>query len=245
MSTSSLAIPPDHPRSALTSESKYWFFKNFFFFDMIDDDDYRMLEVKSDMVTCHKGEFVYLPGEQADSVYFLKKGFIKVGTYEQDAQGGDHEVILNVLQPGDIFGSLAGQFHDGREFAQAMSEISVCEINTARFVEMLQTRPDLSLQVIKTVGDRLNRMERKLVSLAFRDARTRVIEFLCDYANDYGRQRGGEIHIENFLTHQDIANLTATSRQLVSTLMTELREAGKIDYDRKLITLHVPPEQLK
>lgn len=238
---------PDTPIKAATTaaESKYWFFKNFFFFDLIDDADYHALEVKSEMLKCHKGEFVYLPGEQHDSVYFLKKGYLKIGSYEHDAAGEEHEVIVNVLQPGDIFGSIAGRSADSREFAQAMSDVSVCEISMDRFNELLQTRPDLSLQVIKTVGDRLNRMERKLVSLAFRDARTRVIEFLRDYANDYGRMRGGEIHIENFLTHQDIANLTATSRQLVSTLMTELREAGQIDYDRKQITLRVAPELLK
>lgn len=231
--------------AASNVESKYWFFKNFFFFDLIDDADYDALEVKSEMIQCHKGDFVYLPGEQTDSVYFLKKGYIKIGSYENDAAGNEHEVLVNVLQPGDIFGSIAGRSVDSHEFAQAMSEVSVCEINLQRFTELLQTRPELSLHVIKTVGDRLNRMERKLVSLAFRDARTRVIEFLRDYASDYGRVRGEQIHIENFLTHQDIANLTATSRQLVSTLMTELREAGAIDYDRKQVTIKVPLETLK
>lgn len=230
------------PATSTTQESKYWYFKNFFFFDMIEEEAYRQLEVRSEFLKCEKDSFVYLPGENDDTVYFLKKGYIKLGAYDD----GGREVILNVLQPGDIFGSIARpQGMPTREFAQAMSDVSVCHVNVQRFQELLNTRPDLSVQVIKTVGERMNKMERKLISLAFRDARTRVIEFLREFATDYGRVRGAEIHIDNFLTHQDMANLTATSRQLVSTLLNELKEAGQIDYDRKHITLKVPPAQLK
>jgi CRP-like cAMP-binding protein len=225
-----------------TSESKYWYFKNFFFFDMIEDEAYRQLEVRSEFLKCEKDAFVYLPGESDDTVYFLKKGYIKLGAYDD----GGREVILNVLQPGDIFGSISRpQGLPTKEFAQAMSDVSVCHINVQRFQDLLAQRSDLSVQVIKTVGERMNKMERKLISLAFRDARTRVIEFLREFAADYGRVRGTEIHIDNFLTHQDMANLTATSRQLVSTLLNELKEAGQIDYDRKHITVKVPPQQLK
>lgn len=223
-------------------ESKYWYFKNFFFFDLITDEDYQQLEVKSEMLKCEKDAFVYLPGEQHDSVYFLKRGYIKLGAYDEHGK----EVILNMLQPGDIFGSLHRSGGDeSSEFAQAMSDVAVCEINTTRFTEMLASRPDLSLQIIKTVGERVNRLERKLIALAFRDARTRVVEFLRDFASDYGRVRGSEIHIENFLTHQDIGNLTATSRQLVSTTMNELKEQGLLDYDRRQIVIKVPLEQVR
>ncbi len=229
--------------ATLTTESKYWFFKHFFFFDLIDDDEYKELDVQSEFVQCQKDGFVYLSGDQEDSVFFLKQGYIKLGTYDDQGK----EIILNVLQPGDIFGSIAHGQRRGvpTEFAQAISEASVCKINTERFQQMLATRPDLTVQVMKTMGDRIHKMERKLVSLAFKDARTRVIDFLKDFATEYGRVRGAEIHIENFLTHQDMASLTATSRQLVSTLLNELREAGDIEYDRKVIIVKKPIEELK
>jgi CRP/FNR family transcriptional regulator, cyclic AMP receptor protein len=222
-------------------ETKYWYFKNFFFFDMISEEDYQSLEVRSELVNCVKDAFVYLPGEGQNSVYFLKRGYIKLGAYDEQGK----EVIFNVLQPGDIFGSLHQvESHSTGEFAQAMSPVAACEINTHKFIDLLTSRGDLSLHIIKMVGERVNRLERKLISLAFRDARTRVVEFLRDFATEYGRRRGEEIHIDSFLTHQDIGNLTATSRQLVSTTLSELKLAGLLDYDRRTFVIKVPLEQI-
>lgn len=222
-------------------ESKYWFFKNYFFFEGMSDEDYKSLEVQTEMLKCQKDQFVYLPGGDHDSVYFLKKGFLKLGMYEDGK-----EIVTEVLQPGEIFGNLFSYDEGGnpKEFAQAMSDVTVCQINIDKFRTMLANKPDMSLQVIKTVGERMMRLERKVASLAFRDARTRVVDFLKDFATDYGRVRGDTIHIDNFLTHQDIANLTATSRQLVSTVFNELRESGHIDYDRKNIEIRSPLETI-
>ena len=81
------------------------------------------------------------------------------------------------------------------------------------------------------------KLERKLELLVFKDARTRVIEFLKDAAAWKGKKVGFETMIPTRLTHKDIAALTGTSRQTVTTILNELKDKNLINFDRKKILI--------
>ena len=51
---------------------------------------------------------------------------------------------------------------------------------------------------------------------------------------------GDKIILNNYLTHTDIANIIATSRQSVNVLLNELRDDGILFYNRKHIELNNP-----
>ena len=85
------------------------------------------------------------------------------------------------------------------------------------------------------IGDRLRRVEDRLESLIFKDARTRIIDFIKDSASKRGRQVGFETLIKHSLTQQDIANLTGTSRQTVTSVLNELKKLNLIYFTRKSI----------
>jgi len=89
---------------------------------------------------------------------------------------------------------------------------------------------------------KLQRIARNLESLTFKDSSTRVIEFLTGYAEEYGKKIGNEIFIKTTFTHQDIANLTATSRQTVTTVMNNLKDKKIIDFSRNKIIVRNPAE---
>ena len=74
--------------------------------------------------------------------------------------------------------------------------------------------------------------ERRLESLIFKDARTRIVDFIVDMGNEKGKAIGKEILVKHNLTHMDIANLTATSRQTVTTVLNELKEKDYIHLER-------------
>jgi CRP-like cAMP-binding protein len=78
-------------------------------------------------------------------------------------------------------------------------------------------------------------MERKVRDLVFKDARTRIVDFIREMAQENGKPVGDEILIRHVFTHQDIANLTASSRQVVTTVLNELREQNLINFERKRI----------
>ena len=81
-------------------------------------------------------------------------------------------------------------------------------------------------------GSRLMRAENKLESLIFKDARTRIIDFIKDSVNLRGRRVGYEMLLKHSLTHQDIANITCTSRQTVTLVLNELKKSDLIYFNR-------------
>jgi len=86
-----------------------------------------------------------------------------------------------------------------------------------------------------TIGKRLKRAESRLESLIFKDARSRIIDFLKDSVERRGRQVGFEMMFKHSLTQQDIANLTGTSRQTVTSVLNELKKDNLIYFTRKSI----------
>jgi CRP-like cAMP-binding protein len=80
-------------------------------------------------------------------------------------------------------------------------------------------------------------VERKMESLIFKDARTRIIDLIIQMAEKRGTKIGDEILLKHDLTHQDIANLTATSRQTVTVTLNELKDQDLIYMERKKILI--------
>ncbi len=103
--------------------------------------------------------------------------------------------------------------------------------------ELMFENRELSFKVLKLIGLRLMKLERKMELLVFKDARTRIIEFLKDTAAWKGKRVGFETMIPTRLSHKDIASLTGTSSQTVTTILNELKEKNLINFDRKKILI--------
>jgi CRP-like cAMP-binding protein len=113
----------------------------------------------------------------------------------------------------------------------------ICPLTIEELRELMFENKELSFKILKLIGLRLMKLERKLELLVFKDARTRIIEFLKDTAAWKGKKVGFETMIPTKLTHKDIASLTGTSRQTVTTILNELKEQNLINFDRKKILI--------
>jgi CRP-like cAMP-binding protein len=180
--------------------------------------------------TFKKGEYVYLPNEHADKIYFLTNGKIKIGTYSDDGK----EITKAILEAGEVFGELTilGE-NKRRDFAIAMEKTETCLVTVQEMRELMREHSGLETFMMRVIGSRLLKMEKRLESLVFKDSRTRVIDFLKEMAIEKGRKVGFETEVRGFLTHQEIANLTATSRQTVTTVLNELKKENIISFNRR------------
>ena len=87
-------------------------------------------------------------------------------------------------------------------------------------------------KVVQLFGTRLMNAENKLESLIFKDARTRIIDFIKQSIEDHGRRIGVEWLFRHSLTHQDMANITCTSRQTVTLVLNDLKRHDLIHFNR-------------
>ncbi|MGB0390349.1 MAG: Crp/Fnr family transcriptional regulator [Salibacteraceae bacterium] len=218
------------------SESKLWHLEQINIFRDLEEKDLHRIDNLTTMRSMEKGKYIYFPDDPSKVVFLLKKGKVKIGSYSDDGK----EIIKAILEPGEVFGELAIMGEEKRtDFAQAItSDVRFCAIGKDEMTGILMGNPKLSFEITKTIGDRLQKVERRLESLVFKDARQRILEFVFNNAQEKGMKVGYGLKLKHELTHQDIANLTATSRQTVTIILNELREGELINFDRKSILIH-------
>jgi CRP/FNR family transcriptional regulator, cyclic AMP receptor protein len=180
-------------------------------------------------------QFIFMPDEKATCFYVLLSGNVRLGYFAPDGQA----VIKEMLKPGAIFGEqvLLGQ-NFRPDFAVAeQDEASWLAIQVADFQEVMQHNYLIIQSLLTHLNNRLNQIENKLGSLISKDARQRIIGFLHDSANRDGRKVGYETLLKHGLTQQDIADLTGTSRQTVTSVLNELRKSNLIHFNRHSILI--------
>ena len=184
----------------------------------------------SEFKTKPKFSYIYLPDEPSEQIFFLLKGTIKLATHSDDGK----EVIKALCQPHAMFGemSIIGETRR-QDFAQALrEEVMLYVLKVEDLKKLMQSNFHLCDKIMTLFGNRLMRAENKLESLIFKDARTRIIEFIKDSIERTGRKVGLEMLLKHSLTHQDIANITCTSRQTVTLVLNELRKSDLIYFNR-------------
>ena len=199
-------------------------------------DEYDSLNVVHNFIIADKNAYIYFDPQSHNKLYFLKEGYVKIGNIDDDG----NEIIKDILRPGDVFGQFTlEQGNLNGEFAQAYKkDVAICIFSISDFTKLLQKRPDLSIEYAKKVGQQLRRIENRLVNLLQKDVRSRLLYFFWTLLQHKAVTGDSPVVIvENYLTHDDIARLTGTSRQTITTLINQFSEEGLIAFDRKNIII--------
>ncbi|MDV7187560.1 Crp/Fnr family transcriptional regulator [Lutibacter sp. TH_r2] len=217
--------------------SKLWFLENVNLFKILCPHKF------ADYKNCHnfdsysKSDYVYFEEETSSKVFLIEKGKIKIGYYTEE---GD-EVVKSILGKGELFGEKAILGEEKRnEFAQCLeNNTSICPIAVPTLHELMRDNQTFTLKVYKFISFRIKKLERRLQLLMFKDAKTRLLEFLNDLCEDYGIccEETGGMKITHPYTQKDIASLIGTSRPTLNLMMNDLKEEGVIDFNRKEILL--------
>ncbi len=216
-------------------ESALWYFESVDLYDVLCPHKVKVMGEKHTFHHYKKDDFIFFPNEPASHIYMIAEGRVRIGHYLDDCK----EVVSAILGSGEIFGELALAGEERRrDFAQAMdNNTMVCPLGIDDLKSLMWENKELSFKMLKLVGLRLIRLERKLELLVFKDARTRIVEFLKDTASWKGKKVGYETLIPTKLTHKDIASLTGNSRQTVTTILNEMKDQNLITFDRRRILI--------
>ena len=219
----------------MSNTSSLWYFESVNLYQILCPHRVKSMAEKHTYNTYKKDEFIYFPDEAATHIYMIVSGRVRLGHYQEDGK----EAVTAILSTGEIFGELAMAGEDIRkDYAQAMdANTTICPLSIENLKELMREDRELSFKLLKLIGFRLMKLERKLELLVFKDARTRIVEFLKDTAWWKGKKVGFETMIPTRLTHKDIAALTGTSRQTVTTILNELKSKNLINFDRKKILI--------
>src|SRR5687768_80929 len=123
-------------------------------FDGLGPGDMSEITAAARSLRKERGEFVYTPGDRAETVYVLRKGRIKLSVLSESGK----EFAIDIFQPGDIFGEFALVDDTTRSnMAQALDEALMWVFGKRDFLRLLETRTKLAINYIRLVGGRRRR----------------------------------------------------------------------------------------
>lgn len=215
---------------------KIWFLEEVNLFKILCPHYYADYKQSHEFDVYPKKEFIYFTEDASTKVYLIDQGKVKIGYYNEN---GD-EIIKAILSRGEIFGekSILGEIKHN-DFAQSLTkDTSICSISVDELQGLMLENRNLSLKIYKFIGIRLRRLERRLELLLFKDARTRLVEYLVELEKEFGQVlANGNILIKHPYTQKDIASLIGISRPSLNILMNNLKEENYLDFNRKEIIL--------
>jgi len=219
----------------MTENANIWYLDNFSMMKVLKPQELMDLEKMTVMADVAKNQTVYFPQDEAKTIYFLKKGKVKISKVSDTGK----EMILSILGPGEIFGELVLAGENSRDdLAMATEDVVICKVNQERFKELMAKNPDLNFAITKFIGLRIKKIQTRLENLIFKTSEQRITWFIKDFTTEFGRQITGfpnQWHVDMKLTHKEIGKMTATSRQMVTTVLRDLETKGIIKYDRNRI----------
>lgn len=177
-----------------------------------------------------KNDLIIVEGDNSNNAYIIKSGKVKI--FLSDEYG--KEIVLAELKTGEYFGEMALIDKDERSAsAIAMEYTEVTVISQKSFRECLQSNPEISERIMLGLVRRLREANKKISSLVFMDANSRVANMLLSLAED----QDGLLVIDNKPTHQHIANVVGTSREMITRILKNMADDGRIIVEGKQIIL--------
>lgn len=202
------------------------------FREMLSPQDFDKYVQARKEISFRKGEMLFDENEEADGVYFVTKGTIKLsksGVYGKDQ-------ILRFIKEGDLIGYrslLIGENFQAK--AEAMSEVEVVFVPGEVFLHMLEVDSKLSFTMLQKFAYELGESSNTITFLAQKTVRERLAEILLLLELKLGTDPEGFIKIS--LTREEIANLIGTATESAIRLISEFKHDGLIETEGRNIKI--------
>ncbi len=219
----------------MSDEIKYWHLRNHKLFWVLNNSQVRQLCIITNFKKAKKGEIIDFGDSETPRIYLLKKGTIKIVKIDEEG----HELIIDVIQKGELFGELEfGEKDNSNEYAKVLTDqVILCSFSVSDFERVMTEYPGLAISYTKFVGFQLKRVKNSYSNLFFKSAKQRLVAFLTDWIAREGKDKVGKVVLSNYLTQQDISQIICTSRQTATQIFNEWEQKGLITYGRKEIII--------
>jgi uncharacterized membrane protein len=136
-------------------------------FASLDDDAARDLRNLLSDKTVLQNTRLFRQGDKGDAMYLIESGRVRISIRDEEEQ----EVILAELAQGDFFGEMA--IIDGRQRsadAKVIEDARFAILSREAFLSFVRNNPDVALEMLSALTDRLRRTDELLRSRVSRNA---------------------------------------------------------------------------
>lgn len=182
--------------------------------------------------------FIYRSGDEADALYVIERGRVKLCRIEK---GTLREAVIDILPAGSLFGDSALYADGQREnCAVAYEHSRVVRIPVGEFKRGMAESHELYDYTFRLIGQRLARAERRVADFALDAIPARLDKLLVDFSERYGVNETEGVLIDIPLPHREIASIVGSTRESVTVRLNAMRREGIIDFVNRKILIKRP-----
>lgn len=180
---------------------------------------------------------LFRAGDPLQSVYLARDGAFKTVSINEEGE----EQIVGFHLPGELIGLDALGSGSHRCEAIALTTANVCEVPFDELAGVAAQIPGLQQQLLRVIGQSVNRDQDHLDMLARRQAGERIALFLHGLAERYRHIGESATSMKLPMSREDIARFLGLALETVSRGFTRLQEDGVISVvGRRVEILDLP-----
>lgn len=194
----------------------------------------RLKEVESNRTIAYRRkEHLFLQGDKADSLYFLRSGAAKSIVSTR----GGAERIIGFHFPGDLIGFdglASGQYHST---TVALDTSGVCRIPMGKLKSESINNADLWDEVLRAVATGISEKQNYSLLLSQKSVQARFASFLCYLSGKYASRGFSGTDFTLSMSRQDIANYLSMAVETLSRLIGDFQDKKLIAVERRIVRL--------
>lgn len=184
-----------------------------------------------------KGVLLFQEGSLADQIYLIRSGSIQIS---KETESGK-ELAIRICGQQTLIGETAifccSTFHSTS--AKALTHTELYGLSRETFESFLQNDQTVMTDYLKWLQIEHMKDQSRMRDLVLHGKKGALYSTLIRLANTYGEfTSANEVLIKFALTNAEIANLCATSREMINRMLSDLRKRRIISIDKGLITVH-------
>ena len=203
-------------------------------FTALDEAAAVSLRASMDTVKIPKGSILFKEGDDGEHLYVIIDGKLKLGT----SSGDGRENLLSILGPGEMFGELS-LFDPGprTSTATAVTDAKLLSLSHEKVIPWLKQNPEVSLQLLTRLSQRLRRTNEAVGDLVFSDVPGRVAKALIDLGDRFGKTTPEGLLVNHDLTQEELAQLVGASRETVNKALADFAGRGWLKLDGRSVLI--------
>lgn len=203
-------------------------------FTALDEAAAISLRASMDAVKIAKGSILFKEGDDGEHLYVIVDGKLKLGT----SSGDGRENLLSILGPGEMFGELS-LFDPGprTSTATAVTDAKLLSLSHEKVIPWLKQNPEVSLQLLTRLSQRLRRTNEAVGDLVFSDVPGRVAKALIDLGDRFGKTSPEGLLVNHDLTQEELAQLVGASRETVNKALADFAGRGWLKLDGRSVLI--------
>ena len=203
-------------------------------FTALDEAAAVSLRASMDAVKIAKGSILFKEGDDGEHLYVIVDGKLKLGT----SSGDGRENLLSILGPGEMFGELS-LFDPGprTSTATAVTDAKLLSLSHEKVIPWLRQNPEVSLQLLTRLSQRLRRTNEAVGDLVFSDVPGRVAKALIDLGDRFGKTTPEGLLVNHDLTQEELAQLVGASRETVNKALADFAGRGWLKLDGRSVLI--------